>query len=47
VARCISGGRANIVGLRLPQKVEEVVTVTRLGLLKRKLAEPWSSVARI
>ena len=47
VARSISGGRVNVVGLRLPEEVEEIASETRLGRLKRKLAELWSSVAGI
>jgi cell volume regulation protein A len=47
VARRISGGRVNVVGLRLPEEVEEMAAVTRLGLLRRKLVELWSSVAGI
>jgi cell volume regulation protein A len=41
VARSISGGRVNVVGLRLPEEAEEMAAVTRLGMLKRKLAELW------
>jgi cell volume regulation protein A len=47
VARSISGGRVNIVGLRLPEEPEEEANVTRLDSLKRKLASFWSSVAGI
>jgi len=47
VARSISGGRVNIVGLRLPEEPEEEQNITRLGSLKRKLASFWSSVAGI
>jgi potassium/hydrogen antiporter len=47
VARSISGGRVNVVGLRLPEDVEKAAPLTRLGLLKRKLSEVWSSVAGI
>src|SRR5712672_2977164 len=47
VARSLSGGRVNVVGLRLPEEDEETVPVTRLGSLKRKLSEVWSSVAGI
>jgi cell volume regulation protein A len=47
VARSLSGGRVSIVGLRLPEEEEETVRVTRLGSLKRKLSEVWSSVAGI
>jgi cell volume regulation protein A len=44
VARSISGGRVNVVGLRLPEDVDEN-EATRLESLKRKLAAFWSSVA--
>jgi potassium/hydrogen antiporter len=47
VARSISGGRVNMIGLRLPEDPEEAVATTRLGSLKRKLASLWSSVAGI
>ena len=45
VARSISGGRVNVVGLRLPEDEEEAVAPTRRQKAKRKLAEIWSSVA--
>ncbi len=48
VARSISGGRVNMVGLRLPEDPEEVPPPTPpLALLKQKLAGLWSSVAGI
>jgi potassium/hydrogen antiporter len=47
VARSISGGRVNIVGLRLPEDEEVVVPPTRKERLKRKLADIWNSVAGI
>jgi cell volume regulation protein A len=47
VARSISGGRVNIVGLRLPEEPEEEPETTRLDSLKRRLASFWSSVAGI
>ena len=47
VARSISGGRVNVVGLRLPEEEEEAVPLTRLASFKRKLAELWSSVAGV
>ena len=47
VARSISGGRVNIIGLRLPEDPDETPDMTRLDLLKRKLAGLWSSVAGI
>ncbi|MEH2505521.1 cell volume regulation protein A [Bradyrhizobium sp. AZCC 1578] len=45
VARNISGGRVNVVGLRLPEEEEKVVPLTSWQAFKRKLAEVWSSVA--
>ena len=39
VARSISGGRVNVVGLRLPEEEEEVLPETRLQAFKRKIAE--------
>ncbi|MDE2065163.1 MAG: potassium/proton antiporter, partial [Bradyrhizobium sp.] len=48
VARSISGGRVNMIGLRLPEDPEEVPPPTPpLALLKQKLAGLWSSVAGI
>ena len=48
VARSISGGRVNMIGLRLPEDPEEVPPPTPLlALLKQKLAGFWSSVAGI
>jgi cell volume regulation protein A len=47
VARNLSGGRVNVVGLRLPEDEEQAVPLTRMATLKRKLAELWSSVAGI
>jgi cell volume regulation protein A len=47
VARSISGGRVNVVGLRLPEEEEEAAPSTRWASLKRKLSEIWSSVAGI
>jgi cell volume regulation protein A len=47
VARSISGGRVNIIGLRLPEDPEEVVPLTPLQSFKQKLASFWSSVAGI
>jgi potassium/hydrogen antiporter len=47
VARSIGGGRVNVVGLRLPEDVEETVPLTRGQTFKRKLAEIWSSVAGV
>ena len=48
VARSISGGRVNMIGLRLPEDPEEVPPpLPPLELLKQKLAGLWSSVAGI
>jgi potassium/hydrogen antiporter len=47
VARSISGGRVNVVGLRLPEDEEATVPETRAASLKRRLSEMWSSVAGI
>src|SRR5437879_4700525 len=45
VARSISGGRVNVVGLRLPEDDETPAPPTRMQVLRRKLAELWASVA--
>jgi len=47
VARSISGGRVNVVGLRLPEDEENAVALTRTEEFKRKLADMWSSVAGV
>jgi cell volume regulation protein A len=47
VARNISGGRVNVVGLRLPEEEEEPAALTRMASLKRKLSDIWASVAGI
>ncbi|MDE5455143.1 potassium/proton antiporter [Bradyrhizobium sp. CSA112] len=47
VARSISGGRVNVVGLRLPEDEEKAVPLTRRQAFRRKLAEVWSSVAGV
>ncbi|MTV18426.1 MULTISPECIES: potassium/proton antiporter [Bradyrhizobium] len=47
VARSISGGRVNVVGLRLPEEEEKVAPQTRMQLVKRKLADIWASVAGV
>ncbi|MDU6730299.1 MAG: transporter associated domain-containing protein, partial [Bradyrhizobium sp.] len=47
VARSISGGRVNVVGLRLPEDEEEVPVLTRKEQVKRRLADVWSSVAGV
>ena len=46
VARSISGGRVNVVGLRLPED-EDAPPPTRVQTFKRKLGELWTSVAGI
>jgi cell volume regulation protein A len=45
VARSISGGRVNLIGLRLPEDGDERGPSTRMQAFKRKLAQLWSSVA--
>jgi len=47
VARSISGGRVNVVGLRLPEEEDEAEPPTRMESAKRKLGELWTSVAGI
>ncbi len=48
VARSISGGRVNVIGLRLPEDQEEAPLPPRpLEAFKQKLASFWSSVAGI
>jgi len=47
VARNLSGGRVNVVGLRLPEDRDEVVPQTPMQSLKRKLGELWTSAAGI
>ncbi|GAA0001811.1 hypothetical protein BRDID11002_18120 [Bradyrhizobium diazoefficiens] len=47
VARSISGGRVNVVGLRLPEDEETPAPLTRWQALRRKLAELWTSVAGV
>jgi cell volume regulation protein A len=47
VARSISGGRVNVIGLRLPEDEEAVVALTRWQTFRRKLAEIWSQVAGV
>jgi cell volume regulation protein A len=46
VARSISGGRVNIVGLRLPEE-DDSAHPTRMESVKRRLGELWTSVAGI
>jgi cell volume regulation protein A len=47
VARNLSGGRVNVVGLRLPEDGDEVVALTRMQSFRQKLGEVWTSVAGI
>ena len=47
IARSISGGRVNVIGLRLPEDEEKVAPLTRRQKARRKLAEIWSSVAGV
>jgi len=47
VARSISGGRVNVVGLRLPEDEDDAPPPTRMQSFKRKLGELWTSVAGI
>jgi cell volume regulation protein A len=47
VARSISGGRVNVVGLRLPEEEEAPEPQTRMQALRRRLADLWTSVAGI
>jgi cell volume regulation protein A len=47
VARSISGGRVNVVGLRLPEEDAVAPALTRTQAVKRRLSELWSSVAGV
>src|SRR5205085_2719232 len=47
VARSISGGRVNVVGLRLPEDEAKAAAQARMQSLKRRLGELWTSVAGI
>jgi cell volume regulation protein A len=47
VARNISGGRVNVVGLRLPEDEEAAAPLTRMQKFRRRLAEIWASVAGV
>ena len=47
VARSISGGRVNVVGLRLPEEEDEKLPPTRWDSFKRKLTDVWAQVAGI
>ena len=45
VARNISEGRVNAVGLRLPEDEEKLPPLTRMGAFRQKAEKAWSSVA--
>src|ERR1700688_3028066 len=47
VARSISGGRVNVVGLRLPEEGEAAAPLPRPPAVRRKLAELWAQVAGV
>jgi cell volume regulation protein A len=47
VARSISGGRVNVVGLRLPEEQEAAEPLSRVAAFRRRLAELWSQVAGV
>ena len=47
VARSISGGRVNVVGLRLPEDEDDAPLPTRMQSFKRKVGELWTSVTGI
>jgi cell volume regulation protein A len=47
VARSISGGRVNVVGLRLPEDEDEAPPLTRRQRVRRKLSDIWSQVAGV
>jgi cell volume regulation protein A len=47
VARNLSQGRVNAVGLRLPEEEEKPPPLTRTEALRQKVSKAWSSVARI
>jgi potassium/hydrogen antiporter len=47
VARSISGGRVNVVGLRLPEEEDVKLPPTRWDSFKHKLADVWAQVAGI
>jgi cell volume regulation protein A len=47
VARNLSGGRVNVVGLRLPEDEDEAKPLTRTQSFKQRLGEVWTSVAGI
>jgi potassium/hydrogen antiporter len=45
VARNLSGGRVNVVGLRLPEDEDEIKPPTRMQSFRHRLGELWTSVA--
>src|SRR4051812_19079931 len=47
VARSIGGGRANVVGLRLPEEEEDVPPETPIAAVKRRLKRMWKAAAGI
>jgi cell volume regulation protein A len=47
VARNISQGRVNVVGLRLPEDEEKRPPLTWTEMLRQKVSKAWSSIARI
>jgi cell volume regulation protein A len=47
VARSISGGRVNVIGLRLPEEEDVAPPLTRMQRFKRKLSDIWSQVAGV
>src|SRR5947199_3855271 len=47
VARSISGGRVNVVGLRLPEDEEDIVPETRIRALRRRIRRIWAELAGI
>jgi cell volume regulation protein A len=47
VARNLSGGRVNVVGLRLPEDEDEVKPLTRMQSFRKRLGELWTSAAGI
>ena len=47
VARSLSGGRVNVIGLRLPEDQEEAAPLTRMAAFRNRLSKIWSSIAGI
>jgi cell volume regulation protein A len=47
VARSISGGRVNLVGLRLPEDEEKPAPLAAGASLRQKLSEIWSALAGV